>query len=127
MQARADSNFDFFLLLGCVVLLFAIAPLYYQPNWGGQGLELTFNMTTWAAATLIICCAILILVRRNMLILPRRYYFFISIPVIMFLVNLVTGTSQPVPYFFREAFIVGGLFFFFALFQFRLKPGYRYR
>jgi O-antigen polymerase len=123
MQHRTRLSRDFLLLLSGVVLLFAIAPLYYQRNWGGRGLELPFNLTTWAVATLIICCAMLLLTFRKQLLLPRGYIYFASIPVIIILVNLVTGTPQPVAFFFRETFIVGGLFFFFALFQFKLKPG----
>ena len=111
------------LLTGFLVLLFAVAPLYYQPNWGGRGLELPFNFATWAVAVLLIACITIIVTLRKTLYLPRGFLFFISIPVIIFLNGLIMGASQPAAFLFREMYIWGGLLYFFALFQFRLKPG----
>ena len=122
MNKIAQKNFDFFLLTGLVIILFLLAPLYYQPNLGGRGLELAFNIAAWAAAVSVICCAIFLIVLRKSIVLPKRYLFFIAIPVVIILNNLVSGSSQPVPFFFREVYILGGLFFFFALFQFKLRP-----
>ena len=53
--------------------------------------------------------------------LAARVLFFIAVPAIIILNSIITGTSQPVAFFFREVFILGGLFFFFALVQFRLR------
>ena len=117
-----QDNKDYYLLTGFLIFLFSIAPLYYQPNLGGRGLELTFNIATWAVATGLICYAAFLITLRKSIRLPYRFLFFIAVPVVIILNNLVTGTSQPVPFFFRELFIVGGLFFFFALFQFKLRP-----
>ena len=122
MIKTAQDNYDFYLLAGFLIFLFTIAPLYYQPNLGGRGLELTFNIATWAVATGLICYAAFFITVRKSIRLPHRFLFFIAVPVVIILSNLVTGTSQPVAFFFRELFIVGGLFFFFALFQFKLRP-----
>ncbi|MCZ6797963.1 MAG: O-antigen ligase family protein, partial [Gammaproteobacteria bacterium] len=122
MIKTAQDNYDFYLLAGFLIFLFTIAPLYYQPNLGGRGLELTFNIATWAVATGLICYATFLITVRKSIRLPHRFLFFIAVPVVIILSNLVTGTSQPVAFFFRELFIVGGLFFFFALFQFKLRP-----
>ena len=122
MYKIAHKNFDFLLLTGLVLILFLLAPLYYQPNLGGRGLELTFNIAAWAAAVSVICCAIFLIVVRKSIGLPKRYLFFIAFPVVIIFNNLITGSSQPVPFFFREVYILGGLFFFFALFQFKLRP-----
>lgn len=121
IKTNQDNN-DYYLLTGFLIFLFSIAPLYYQPNLGGTGLELTFNIATWAVATGLICYAAFLITLRKSIRLPHRHLFFIAVPVIIILNNLVSGTSQPVPFFFRELFIVGGLFFFFALFQFKLRP-----
>jgi O-antigen polymerase len=120
---KTDSkDFDFFLLTGLTVILIMLAPLYYHPNLGGRGLELTFNISTWAAALCVVASAIYLITQRKTILLPRQYLYFIAVPVVIILNNLITGTSQPVPFFFRELFIIGGLLFFFALFQYRLKP-----
>ncbi len=121
IKTNQDNN-DYYLLAGFLIFLFSIAPLYYQPNLGGRGLELTFNIATWAVATGLICYAAFLITLRKSIRLPHRFLFFIAVPVVIILNNLVSGTSQPVPFFFRELFIVGGLFFFFALFQFKLRP-----
>jgi len=118
------ENNDPRLLAGILVLLFAIAPLYYQPNWGGRGLVLTFNLTAWAVVIILIGYVAMLVTVRKSLFLPRGFLFFISIPIIIYLNGLVQGVSQPAAFFFREMYIWGGLFYFFALFQFRLKPGH---
>jgi len=122
MDKIDHKDSDFLLLIGFVLFLFLLAPLYYHPNTGGRGLELTFNISTWAVAISIICFAVYLITARQVIRLPQKYLFFVAVPVVIILNNLVTGTSQPVPFFFRELFILGGLFFFFALFQFRLLP-----
>lgn len=116
-----QDNYDFYLLAGFLIFLFAIAPLYFQPNLGGRGLELTFNIATWAVATTFICYAVLLVTLRKFIRLPHGFLFFIAVPAIIILNSIITGTSQPVAFFFREVFILGGLFFFFALVQFRLR------
>jgi O-antigen polymerase len=121
IKTNQDNN-DFYLLTGFLIFLFAIAPLYFQPNLGGRGLELTFNIATWAVATGLICYTVLLVTVRKSIRLPHRFLLFIAVPAVIILNSIVTGTSQPVPFFFREVFIVGGLFFFFALFQFKLRP-----
>ncbi len=122
MDKIEHKDFDFLLLIGFVLFLFLLAPLYYHPNTGGRGLELTFNISTWAVAVSITCFAIYLITARQLIRLPQKYLFFVAVPVVIILNNLVTGTSQPVPFFFRELFILGGLFYFFALFQFKLRP-----
>jgi O-antigen polymerase len=106
-------------LTGFLILLFAIAPLYYQPNLGGRGLGIPFNLTSWAAATTTICYAMFMVVARKSIQLPQRSLYFIAAPVVIILNSIITGTSQPDVFLFRELFLVGGLLFFFSLFQFK--------
>jgi O-antigen polymerase len=122
MNIAGQNEFDFSLLTGLVIALFLLAPLYFQPNLGGRGLELTFNIAAWAAAVSVICCAIFFIAFRKSIRLPKQYLLFIAVPAVIILNNLVSGSSQPVVFFFRELYILGGLFFFFALFQFKLRP-----
>lgn len=112
---------DFYCLLGFVFLLFAVAPLFYQPNFGGRGLDLTFNMATWAVASVFIVFSIMLITIRTVIKLPHRYLYFVAVPAVIILSSLITGVSQPAAFFFRELYVVAGLLFLFALFQFNLK------
>ena len=116
-----QDNYSFYLLAGFVVFLFVFAPLYFQPNMGGRGLALTFNITTWAVATALICYTSLLVTVRKTIQLPRHSLYFAAAPVVIILNSIVTGSSQPIVFIFRELFLLGGLLFFLALFQFRLR------
>ena len=113
------DNYEFYLLSGFLFFLFVLAPLYFQHNMGGRGLSLTFNITTWAVATTSICFAALLITVRKTIQLLRHSLYFAAAPVVIILNNVVTGSSQPAVFIFRELFILGGLFFFLALFQFK--------
>jgi O-antigen polymerase len=114
-----QDKFNIYLLAGVLIFLFVLAPLYFQPNMGGRGLALTFNITTWAVATTLICYATLLITVRKTIRLPRHSLYFAAAPVVIILNSVVTGSSQPTVFIFRELFILGGLFFFLALFQFK--------
>lgn len=116
-----NDQYDFYYLLGFVFVLFAVAPLFYQPNFGGRGLDLTFNLATWAVASVIIVFSILLTTVRTIIRLPHRYLYFIAVPTVIILSSLINGVSQPAAFFFRELYVVSGLLFLFALFQFKLK------
>jgi O-antigen polymerase len=58
-------------------------------------------------------------VARESIRLPQRSLYFIAAPVVIILSSIITGTSQPDVFLFRELFLVGGLLFFFSLFQFK--------
>ena len=112
---------DFHLLISLMVFLIAIAPLYFQANLGGRGLELTFNLAIWPVAVLIICCALFLVTIRREARLPRYATLFVAVPVVIILSSFITGMSQPSEFFFREVYVICGLFFLFALFQFKLS------
>ena len=86
MQITQKPNIEFIVPVAFVVLLFVIAPLYYQPNWGGRGLELTFNIATWAAASLVCGYASALVLRNQMLRIPNGYEYFLLVPVVVVLV-----------------------------------------
>jgi len=58
-------------------------------------------------------------VARKSIQLPQRSVYFIAAPIVIILNSIITGTSQPDVFLFRELFLVGGLLFFFSLFQFK--------
>ncbi|MES9884475.1 MAG: hypothetical protein ABW185_26825 [Sedimenticola sp.] len=39
------------LPLSLIGALFLLTPFYYQPNFGGRGLELTYNIPGWLIAS----------------------------------------------------------------------------
>jgi O-antigen polymerase len=121
MQNENVGKKDFYLLISLMVFLTAIAPLYIQENLGGRGLELTFNLAIWPVAVLIICCALFLVTIRREAQLPRYATLFVAVPVVIILSSFITGMSQPSEFFFREVYVLCGLFFFFALFQFKLS------
>ena len=117
-----NDNIDFYRFAGFMLLILAIAPLYYQNNLGGRGLELTFNIAVWAAATSLICFTTVLITIRKSIRLPARVLCFVAVPIVIVIQSILTGASQPDAFLFRELYLVGGLFFFIALFQFRLRP-----
>ncbi len=121
MFSLKNDQYDFYYLLGFVFLLFAIAPLFFQPNFGGRGLDLTFNIAVWAVAIVIIVFSILLMAVRTVTRLPHHYLYFIAVPAVIILSSLITGVSQPATFFFREVYVLAGLLFLFALLQFNLK------
>lgn len=120
LNLKRDQT-DFYYLLGFVFILFAVAPLFYQPNLGGRGLDLTFNMATWAVASVLIVFAILLITIRSFIRLPNHYLYFVAVPAVIIISSLITGVSQPDAFFFRALYVLAGLLFLFALFQFNLK------
>jgi O-antigen polymerase len=121
MFSLKNDQYDFYYLLALMFLLFAVAPLYFQPNFGGTGLDLTFNLATWAVASVIIVFTILLMTARTVILLPDRYLYFVAVPAVIILFGLFTEVSQPAAFFFTELYVSAGLLFLFALFQFSLK------
>lgn len=116
LRIKTDK-IESYLLPISIFSLFAIVPLYYQPNLGGLGLHLAFNISIWAVAISILCVAILAITTRRYLRMARSYLFFVSVPAVIIVSSFVSGASQLVPFLFRELYLVFGLLFFFALFQ----------
>ncbi len=106
------------LLQLLIILLFIFAPFFYQPNNGGDGFDLPFNITVWAAAITLICTALLVIVQRGQISLPINYLAFLAIPAVIIGVGIVTGAALPIDWLFRQLYVAAGVLFLFALFQF---------
>ncbi|MFY0675929.1 MAG: O-antigen ligase C-terminal domain-containing protein [Neptuniibacter sp.] len=109
----------FFLLL---TLLFVIAPFYYQPNFGGEGLYLPYNSSVWFVAVWIIATGAILLSRSHLLVLPKYWLGIACLPIGALLTGFVVDTSNPTEWLTRLSVILGGYFFFLSLFQFQLSP-----
>lgn len=106
-----------------LAVLFLLAPLYYHPNLGGEGLRLPNNSTIWLMALMFIAYSLNKVIKSETFQLPRYFVFIASFPVLVVLSGFVAGVEQPLKWLFRLLFILGGLAFFFSLFQHRLNQG----
>ncbi|OUR63924.1 hypothetical protein A9Q79_09235 [Methylophaga sp. 42_25_T18] len=106
-----------------LAVLFLIAPFYYHPNIGGEGLRIPNNITVWMVATIIIWYSLYLVLKRPTFVLPKYFFYIAAFPALITLSGFVTGIEQPLTWLFRLLFIWGGLAFFFSLFQHRLKQG----
>lgn len=107
----------FFVLFG---LLFLIAPFYYQPNMGGEGLFLPYNSSIWIVACWILAAASFVIYRTNSLILPKHWFGLSMLPAGAILTGLVAENNNPSEWLVRLSVIIGGYFVMISLYQFRL-------
>ena len=107
-----------FLLL---TLQFVIAPFYYQPNFGGEGLYLPYNSSVWFVAVWIIATGAILISCHHHIILPRYWLGLALLPLGALISGFIVQTSNPSEWLTRLSVIIGGYFFFICLFQFRLN------
>lgn len=108
------------LLLVC---LFILAPVYYHPNLGGEGLRIPNNSTVWLLAIIFIAYSFLKVLRSQSFKLPKYFIYITAFPLLIILSGFVAGVEQPLKWLFRVLFILGGFAFFFSLFQHNFKQG----
>lgn len=101
-------------------LLALVAPFYYQPNMGGEGLFLPYNASIWIAGLLILAPGILTLMNSNRVVIPRHTWLLMLFPAGLILGGFLTGIDRPSEWLIRLGVIAGGMLFWFSLFQHRL-------
>ncbi len=106
-----------------LAVLFLVAPFYYHPNIGGEGLRIPNNITVWMMATIIIGYSLHLVLKRPTFVIPKYFAYIAAFPILITLSGFVTGVEQPLTWLFRLLFIWGGLAFFFSLFQHGLRQG----
>ncbi|MEX1199838.1 MAG: O-antigen ligase family protein [Methylophaga sp.] len=104
-----------------LAVLFLLAPLYYHPNLGGEGLRIPHNITIWLVATIFIAYSFLKVLKAREYVIPKYFWMIAAFPVLATFSGFIAGVDQPLKWLFRLLFIWGGLAFFFALFQARLS------
>lgn len=104
--------------LSVLTTIFLVSGFYFQPNLGGRGLYLPFNIATWLVASIGIGLALLLTSYRKTIRLPDNFLFILSAPIFIIISGFFADASQPISWAFRQLFITGGVFFLFALFQF---------
>lgn len=100
-----------------LLILLVLAPLYYHPNLGGEGLRLPNNISQWLVVTLFVSLSFWQILKRRVLVLPKYFWLVAAFPVLATLSGFIAGVEQPLKWAFRLLFIWGGLAFFVALFQ----------
>jgi len=103
------------------IALFLLSPLYFQPNLGGRGLNLAYNIPVWAIISFLIGGGLYLIASTRRFIYPTHSWAFLVFPVVMILSGILAGSSQPIPWLFRQIYVLGGILFLFALFQFNIK------
>lgn len=124
LQLEQDSSLKkpqrlFFVLFG---FLFLLAPFYYQPNLGGEGLYIPHNSTLWIVASWIIASASFLIYKNQEIILPKYWLGLALLPLGALFTGFVADNNNPTEWIIRITAIIGGYLFFLSLFQFRLKP-----
>lgn len=104
-----------------LAILFLLAPLYYHPNLGGEGLRIPHNITIWLVATIFIAYSFHKVLKARQYVIPKYFWMIAAFPVLATLSGFIAGVEQPLKWLFRLLFIWGGLAFLFALFQARLS------
>jgi len=107
----------FFVMFG---LLFLIAPFYYQPNLGGEGLNIPHNSSLWIVASWIIAAASFLICRSGKIILPRYWFPLALLPLGAIVTSFIADNNNPAEWVVRLSVIFGGYIFLIALYQFQL-------
>lgn len=107
----------FFALFGC---LFLIAPFYYQPNLGGEGLFIPHNSALWIVASWIIASASFLIYKNQQIILPKYWLGLALLPIGALGTGFIAENNNPTEWIVRLSVILGGYLFLISLFQFQL-------
>lgn len=106
-----------------LAILFLVAPLYYHPNLGGEGLRIPNNATIWIVAVIFIAYSLNKVIKSAFFQLPRYFIYIAAFPFLVILSGFLAGVEQPLQWLFRVLFILGGFAFFFSLFQQNFRQG----
>jgi O-antigen polymerase len=104
-----------------LILLLIVGPFYSVNNIGGIGLALTYNIPIWAMASCIIALGVMLFSRRKVWVYSLLWPYFLAFPVVVILIGLLNDIELPITWLMRQLYLLGGLAFLFALFQFRFK------
>lgn len=115
-----------FFLLGLVFLFMAIILHWYQPNMGGSGLSLPFNITAWMLVCLVMTAVLLWPLRRRRLRLSKAFIWFFCGMLILIALSLTTRAVWRENAALTTAGMIGSLSFYLVLLQLRIRLSARY-
>lgn len=102
-----------------IAVIFLLCSLYFQPNIGGEGLFLTYNISIWIGIALSISLAIFLTIRDQIFTYTRFWPGLLAFPLCVITSGYIADTLTPVEWLFRQLYIIAGVTFLFGLFQFR--------
>lgn len=109
MKVENPKNFHSFIhysFLFAIAFIFFVAMNYSAHNLGGFGLQVPFNITTWAAACILILIGLVTVTLRARLLIPQFFvYYFVFIGLLLFPI-LYTDTT----FIYKEYMTIVGLF-----------------
>lgn len=104
------------------ICFFLVAPAYYHPNIGGEGLRIPNNALVWALACLLIICTVFKLSKNSQTFLyPSEFRFILLFPVLVTFSELLSGFEFTVSSVFTLLSLWILILFVLALFQYHLK------
>ncbi|AFJ01345.1 Lipid A core-O-antigen ligase [Methylophaga frappieri] len=103
-----------------LAMLFVLAPLYYHPNLGGEGLRIPHNAMIWLVALLFVGVSLRQVMQRQLIRLPSGFWLFAAFPLLVTLSGFIAGVEQPLKWAFRMLTIWIGLLFFISVLQLTL-------
>ncbi len=120
MQCTPDSLASRAGLLS-IAFIFLICSLFFQSNIGGEGLFLPYNAAIWTGTALTIGLGMFFALKDLRFIYSRYWPGLLAFPLSVIISGYIADTLTPVEWFFRQLYIIAGITFLFALFQFRWK------
>jgi len=88
---------------------------------GWPSLALPFNTSAWGISSWLVAVAVISISISRVFLVPTLWRYLLALPLFIISSSLFSEVSQPVEWFFRQLFILGGLVFLLSLFQFKCK------
>lgn len=107
--------------LASIAFIFLICSLYFQQNIGGEGLFLPYNTAIWTGTALTITLGIITALKHGKFAFSRYWPGLLAFPLCVIVSGYISETLTPIEWLFRQLYIITGIAFLFALFQFRWK------
>jgi len=121
LETRVDLPVSQRVLYTLFTLTFLVFPFYYQDNLGGEGMSLPFNAVIWFGVLATIGTAVFQIIRTGEWIKTRYLGVLSLFPIGIVASGFISGMERPGEWLVRLGVIVGGMLFWWALLQFRLK------
>ena len=121
IETRTDLSSSQRTLHALFALTFLILPFYYQDNLGGEGMSLPFNAVIWIGVVALIGTGLLVMIHQSVWVKTPYLGLLGLFPLGIVISGFISGMDRPGEWLVRLGVIVGGMLFWFAILQFRLK------
>ena len=121
IETRTDLSSSQRMLYALFTLTFLILPFYYQDNLGGEGMSLPFNAVIWVGVVALVGTGLLVMIHQGVWVKTPYLGLLGFFPLGIVISGFISGMDRPGEWLVRLGVIVGGMLFWFAILQFRLK------